>query len=177
MGTKLPATRSVRLRSSSRAAPNARAGSIRRANSTGRRARSGCCAWWLAGRAALFRSRESFLQKLPPCERVHSGSNPVLDVRREFDSRLGALRRRVDPRIIAPRCPGISAGIWTQCSFRFGFSVNNINKIHYLRVRHARNDRTGHPLDLTDSSETGRLRSGVGEGNRTPDLQNHNLAL
>jgi hypothetical protein len=27
------------------------------------------------------------------------------------------------------------------------------------------------------SSEIHRLGSGVGEGNRTPDLQNHNLAL
>jgi hypothetical protein len=61
----------------------------------------------------------------------------------------------------------------------------------------------GHPLDPADSgrfgrvgssarpwrrradrgpeasklSEIGRLRSGVGEGNRTPGLQNHNLAL
>ena len=48
----------------SRVAPNARAGNIRRANPTGRRARSGCCAWWLAGTAGLFRSREWFLQKL-----------------------------------------------------------------------------------------------------------------
>ena len=174
---KSPATRSARFRSPSRAAPNVRAGNIRCANPKGHRARLECCAWWLAGTVGLFRSREWFLQKLPPCSRVHSGSNPVLDVRRGFDSRLGALRRRVDPRIIAPRCPGISAGIWTQCSFRFGSCVNNINKINYLRVRHARGGRTGHPLDSTDSSETGRLRSGVGEGDRTPDLQNHNLAL
>jgi hypothetical protein len=73
----------------------------------------------------------------------------VLDVRREFDSRRG-LRRRVDLRIIAPRCPGISAGIWTQCLFRVSSIANNINKNNYLRVRHALGGRTGHPLDPTD---------------------------
>ena len=153
MGRKSPATRSARFRSLSRVAPNARAGNIRRANPTGRRARSGCCAWWLAGTAGLFRSREWFLQKLSPCWRVHSGSNPVLDVRREFDSRWG-LRRRVDHRIIAHQCSGISAGIWTQYLSRVVTCAKKVNKFQQLRDRPARGERTGHPLD---STESGRL--------------------
>ena len=64
-------------------------------------------------------------------------------------------------------------------------AVPGIHSIHLTRADSARVGSSGRPWrrradrgpEASKLSEIGRLGSGVGEGNRTPDLQNHNLAL
>ena len=62
---------------------------------------------------------------------------------------------------------------------RLGLFQSRVDRVAGRGGGRADRGREGRPngSDRPQSSEFHRLGSGVGEGNRTPDLQNHNLAL